>query len=312
MGRRSEMGINDDQFDGRQMFLYVEYGLRERLTLVTQVNVGVLTDEDAFVRMETTGIGDLDVGLKYQLVDSPLVVSPMLSLKIPTGYDDAYDPALGTGKLDAEGQLLVSRSLYPLPLYAGVEVGYRLRGGAFSNQWSWSTEVGATPHARVFAKAFAAQTSTLVSFNDEDLGVVDGSTQVSEGDFTNLGVNIAVEVVSGLWLDGLLEKTIDGEHRRRHVVGYRPVGEPLMRSKQMNTQSRRRFLRAETWRRSRPSCSAWDATGTRSPFSIHPPAPTWIWSTCRWTRCPWRRSSPTTVFTCSPSTARTTIRGCRR
>lgn len=39
-----------------------------------------------------------------------------------------------------------------------------------------------------------------------------GSTQVSEGDFTNLGVNVAVEIVSGLWLDTLLEKTVDGEN----------------------------------------------------------------------------------------------------
>ena len=212
MGRRSQMGIDDDEFDGRQMFLYVEYGLRERLTLVTQVNAGVLTDEDNFVRMETTGIGDLDLGLKYQLVDNPFVLSPMLSIKIPTGYNEDYNPALGTGKFDVSGQLLVSRSLYPLPLYAGVQFGYRLRGGAFSNQWSWLTEVGATPHARVFAKVFAAQTSTLVSSNDEDIGVVGGSTQVSEGDFTNLGVNLAVEIVSGLWLDGLLEKTVDGEN----------------------------------------------------------------------------------------------------
>jgi hypothetical protein len=98
MGRRSQMGINHDEFDGRQMFLYVEYGLRERLTLVTQVNAGVLTDEDDFVRMQTTGIGDLDLGLKYQLVDRPLVVSPMLSIKIPTGYNAEYNPALGTGK----------------------------------------------------------------------------------------------------------------------------------------------------------------------------------------------------------------------
>jgi hypothetical protein len=121
MGQRQEMGINDDEFAGQQMFLYLEYGLRDRLTLVTQMRAGALTDEDAFVRMKTTGIGDLEAGLKYRLVDQPAVVAPMLSLKIPTGYNAWYDPALGTGKVDVEARLLVSRSFYPLPVYAGLD-----------------------------------------------------------------------------------------------------------------------------------------------------------------------------------------------
>lgn len=212
MGRRQEMGINDDEFTGRQMFIYLEYGLRDRLTLVTQARAGALTDEDAFVRMQTTGIGDLEAGLKYQLVDQPAVVALMVSLKIPTGYDAGYDPALGTGKVDAETRLLVSRSFYPLPVYAGLDVGYRLRGGAFSNQWSWSAEVGVTPHARIFGKIFVSGTNTLVSSSTANLGVVGVSAQVSEGDSRNISTDIAIELVSGVWLDVLLEQTIDGEN----------------------------------------------------------------------------------------------------
>lgn len=186
--------------------------LLERLSLVSQVSVGVLADEDAFVRMETMGIGDVDVGVKYQLVDQPAVLAPMLSVKIPSGYDEAFEPALGTGKTDLEARMLVSKSLYPLPLYVGLDAGYRLRGGPFSNQWSWAAEAGATPHRRLFAKGFFNSTRTLASSRDEDLGLVGVSAQVSEGDFSNIGANVAVEVVSGLWLDLLLQQTIDGEN----------------------------------------------------------------------------------------------------
>lgn len=212
MGRRQQMGINRDKFNSRQMFAYLEYGLRDRWTLVTQASAGVLTEVDTFVRMETTGIGDIDVGLKYQWVDKPVVLAPMLSVKIPTGYDAAFEPALGTGKLDVEARLVASKSLYPVPLYVGVDAGYRLRGGPFSNQWSWAAEAGATPHPRAFAKVFVAGTRTLVSSSDDNLGVVGVSAQVSEGNFSNIGANLAIEVSSGLWLDVLVQQTVAGEN----------------------------------------------------------------------------------------------------
>ena len=91
-------------------------------------------------------------------------------------------------------------------------IGYRLRGGAFSNQWSWSAEAGVTPHARVFGKIFVSGTNTLVSSSTANLRIVGVSAQVSEGDSRNIGANVAVEVLSGLWVDVLLERTIGGEN----------------------------------------------------------------------------------------------------
>ena len=43
-------------------------------------------------------------------------------------------------------------------------------------------------------------------------GVVGASTQVSEGDFTKVGGNVAVRVIEGLWLDLLHERTVGGEN----------------------------------------------------------------------------------------------------
>ena len=212
MGDRSAMGLNDNTFAGRQMFLYVEYGLRPKLTVISQVSAGVLTSEDDFVRSRTTGLADVELGVKYQWLDKPVVVAPMLSVKLPTGYDADYDPALGTGKPDAEARLLVSKSLYPMPLYLSAETGFRKRGGAFSDQVSWMAEVGATPHPRLFAKVFAGGTNTMVSTSTANIGVVGASVQVSEGDYRKVGANAAVQLVDGVWLDLLAETVVDGEN----------------------------------------------------------------------------------------------------
>jgi hypothetical protein len=52
MGVRQAQGMDDDSFDGSQGFLYVEYGVRERLTVVSQINAGVLAAMDTFTKRE--------------------------------------------------------------------------------------------------------------------------------------------------------------------------------------------------------------------------------------------------------------------
>lgn len=212
MGSRRAMGMDGDRFDGRQAFLYLEYGARQRLTLVARLNAGLLVDESRLVRSETAGIGDVEVGLKYQAVDRPVVLAPMLSLKVPTGYHDDFEPPLGTGEADVEARLLASRSFYPLPLYAGAEGAYRLRGGAFSDQLACGAELGLTPHPRWFAKVSADATDTRSSGSGADAGLVGGSTQVSEGDFTKVGASLAARVADGLWLEVLVERVVRGQN----------------------------------------------------------------------------------------------------
>ena len=212
MGRRAGMGMDGERFDSVQSFLYVEYGLRPRLTLVSQFGAGRLTSENRMVRRERTATGDLEVWLKYQTLDDPVVVSPMVGVKAPIGYEEGGDPPVGTGDFDAEARLLLARSLYPLPAYVGLEAGYRLRRGPFSNQVSWSGEVGATPRSWLFVKLLAGGTDTRTSGAGEDLGVVGASTQVSEGDFTKVGGNVAVRLIEGVWLDLLHERTVAGEN----------------------------------------------------------------------------------------------------
>ena len=209
MGKRASMGMDDNQFRARQLLVYGEYGLRERLTLTGQVGAGRLVSEDTFVERITWGLGDVHLGAKYQLTEGRLVLSPQIDVAFPSGYDREYDPALGTGYSEQGARLLAGLSLYPLPFYAGGEVGYKRRGGPFSNQVSYFVELGATPLPWLFAKGFVASVYTLAA--DSEGGLV-GVVQVSEGDFVEVGCNAAVQVAGPLWIDLLWKAVFKGEN----------------------------------------------------------------------------------------------------
>ena len=104
---------------------------------------------------------------------------------------------------------MAARSLYPLPVYIGAEAGYRLRGGSFSNQISYSGEIGATPLSRLSVKAYLEDSRTLSG--NARLAESVGLVQVSEGDFTKLGLITGFRVTRLLWLEVSLESVVAGE-----------------------------------------------------------------------------------------------------
>ena len=87
------MGMDDNQFRARQLLVYGEYGLLDRLTLTGQVGAGRLVSEDSLVERITWGLGDVHLGAKYQLTGGRLVLSPQVDVAFPSGYDREYDPA---------------------------------------------------------------------------------------------------------------------------------------------------------------------------------------------------------------------------
>ena len=129
---------------------YLEYGLRERLTLVASAPFKRLEDERTFTRgigiERDTHFGDLELRLRCQLLDSPVVTALAAGAKFPLGYKvrEQSNVPLGTGEWDQEIRLLLGRSLYPFPGYATGDVGWRHRGGNFSNEMFFSAEMGAS------------------------------------------------------------------------------------------------------------------------------------------------------------------------
>lgn len=117
------------RFESRQAFVYVEYGLHERLTLVLTSVAGELVLSERLATRSTSGLGDVQLGLRYQWLQTPVVAASSLRLKVPGLYDDDDAPIMGTGEFDVDGSVLISRSLGSL--YGGGEGGIRLRGGLY-------------------------------------------------------------------------------------------------------------------------------------------------------------------------------------
>ena len=173
-----------DELSDRNISAYLEYGLWERLTLVATLPYKrlVYTEKREFRRSDTnttetltqdevrSGLADLELRLRWRLLRNPAVVSLALGGKFPLGYDIDQDSIgslsagglglgpspvddgagadnkvpLGTGERDIDMRLLVGKSLYPLPGYLTSTVGYRQRGGAFSDEFFYGFEAGVT------------------------------------------------------------------------------------------------------------------------------------------------------------------------
>ncbi len=210
-GNRQSRAL-DETFDSRQGFFYLEYGLKNRLTLITSLSAGRLASETTQSSLSTSALGDLGIGAKYQITDGPVVLAPYVMLKLPTGYDEADVPAIGTGDPDFEVRMLAARSLYPTPLYLGVELGLRLRSGRFSNQVPYTFEVGATPNDRLFFKIAFDGVNTLIGSGGNTAVMDSMSNQVSEGDFVKVGFNAAFNVAGNAWIDVSYDTVFSGKN----------------------------------------------------------------------------------------------------
>jgi len=96
------------------------------------------------------------------LARQPLVVTIAAGGSIPLGYtvDRNTRVPLGTGEKNGDIRLLLGHSLYPLPGYLTGALGYRIRGGPYSDELFYFLEAGWASR-RFFVKGFVAGLRTL-------------------------------------------------------------------------------------------------------------------------------------------------------
>ncbi|MBU1171922.1 MAG: hypothetical protein KKD44_20400 [Proteobacteria bacterium] len=133
---------------------YGEYGLGERLTVLTSLSFKYLKFEDNTVESDSYGVSDIDLGLKYKLVDSPLgIVSVQGLVKIPEAYDEDDAVPLGNGQYDLECRLLYGKSLYPfIPGYMNLEAGYRWRADFPADEFRYLAEFGVNVTSKIYGR----------------------------------------------------------------------------------------------------------------------------------------------------------------
>lgn len=134
---------------------YGEYGFRDDLTFFGSVPLKSLEfDPDAGSSVDNTGIGDIDLGIRYNLYNEDWgLISVQGLVKIPSAYDEDEDVPLGNGQTDIEVRLLYGKSLWPKPMYLGAEIGYRFRDEEPSDEIKYLLEFGYTVNDKVSLRA---------------------------------------------------------------------------------------------------------------------------------------------------------------
>jgi hypothetical protein len=224
-------------YSENKIFLYGEYGWTGALTAVGSFGFGEQEIVDAEVPdYGTRSSGDLRVGLRWGLRRDPrLPISveslvsiptyPSTDLTLPVGQREQYLPA-GSGEVEAELRLQAGLSFWPVPGYANVDAGYRVRGGDFGDQWLLAAELGASL-GRLFTKL---EVRGIWPTGDPCSTGSAGSVSLDERSL-RLGPEASVRVVGDWWLglawSGVLtgRNTLDNDQWLLSVAWTRPGGD---------------------------------------------------------------------------------------
>lgn len=132
-----------NEFVGINVSQYGELGIGNHWAIFGQALYQDLRQTN--LTNETTrssGLGDVEIGAKYQWQAEPFVLSTSLIVKLPYFYNEQAALPRGNGQEDVEARILLGKSLWPLKGYVGFELGYRYRAGAPSDEVRYLLEYG--------------------------------------------------------------------------------------------------------------------------------------------------------------------------
>ncbi len=130
-----------EKFTNRSITYYGEVGVAKNLGLFTSVPFQDLEQTFDGEKTDGSGIGDVELGLRYNWFANPFVFSTALTFKLPYFYDEDDVLPLGNGQEDYELRALLGRSLGKFG-YFGLEGGYRFRAGDPSDEYRYLIEYG--------------------------------------------------------------------------------------------------------------------------------------------------------------------------
>lgn len=162
----TESMANNGEFTDMNLVYYGEYGVKENITVFGSVPYKNIKFEDDLIDTETNGIGDIDLGVRYRLLNKSFVLSAQGLVKVPAAYDKDETLPLGNGQVDVEFRLLLGKSLYPLPMYFGLEVGYRYRADEPSDEWKYLVELGGDLSESIYLRTKLDGTKSVENGDD--------------------------------------------------------------------------------------------------------------------------------------------------
>ena len=159
--------------------LYGEYGLTDRLTAIAYfpffsrsiLNALQKRNGDFVEGDQLTSVGDTDLSLKYGLIqDKSIVVSARLTLGLPLGNPSGGRARLlqtGDGEFNQMLTVEASHSLYPIPVYVSVALGFNNRTEGLSDEARFGLEAGLTIKDKVTLVARLAGVESLQNGNPD-------------------------------------------------------------------------------------------------------------------------------------------------
>lgn len=153
-GNKKNLSYNG-KFTDINISNYIEYGLTDSIGVINSIGVKRIENKDDFATTTTSGVGDIEIGLKHKLAEGGYgALSHQAMVKIPGFYDKKSALPLGNGQFDAEYRVLYGLSLWRIfPGYANFEVGYRYRAEAPSDEFRYLVEVGGDVTDKLYARA---------------------------------------------------------------------------------------------------------------------------------------------------------------
>ncbi|MBF0635276.1 MAG: hypothetical protein HQK85_11515 [Nitrospinae bacterium] len=153
-GKKSNLSYNG-KFSDINISNYLEYGLTDSIGVINSIFVKRIENKTDFATTTTSGIGDIEIGLKHKLAEGSYgVLSHQAMVKIPGLYDKKSALPLGNGQFDAEYRILYGLSLWRIfPGYANFEAGYRYRAEAPSDEFRYLLEIGADITSKLYVRA---------------------------------------------------------------------------------------------------------------------------------------------------------------
>lgn len=160
-----------ENFSNLNFNVYVEHGLQDNLTFFATGSLVDLENRADGVETSETGISDIEIGLRYRLIDGPIIVSAQGLFKAPYLYDEDAELPLGNGQEDFEGKLLFGSSFGPLG-YGGLEVGYRHRTDDPVDEFRFLVEYGIDVTEQVYLRTKLDGIHAVQSSDIGDEGLV--------------------------------------------------------------------------------------------------------------------------------------------
>ncbi len=159
-----------ENFQNTNFNVYFEHGLKDNLTFFATGSYTDLENRADGVETSGSGVGDIDIGLRYRLIDGPVIVSVQGLFKAPYLYSEDSELPLGNGQEDFEGKLLFGKSFGDLG-YGGLEVGYRVRTEDPVDEFRFLVEYGFDLSERTYLRTKLDGIHAAGSSNAVDLGL---------------------------------------------------------------------------------------------------------------------------------------------